>query len=87
MCLSALTSVRMLTAEKLSRMHVPDERKAFDRMLGRIAGQLPKLSDVISSKYLIHAGLTQQLTEFRKDQRAVESKTGLIYPASRDHLQ
>lgn len=87
MCLSALTSVRMLTAEKLSRMHIPDDRKAFDRMLGRIASQLPKLSDVISSKYLIHAGLTQQLTEFRKDQPPVETKPGLNYPVSRDLLQ
>lgn len=65
--LSALTSIRMLSAEKLARMRVPDERKKLDRMLGKIASQLPKLSDVISSKYLIHAGLTHQLTEFRLD--------------------
>ena len=65
--LSALTSVRMLSAEKLARMRVPDERKKLDRMLGKIASQLPKLSEVISSKYLIHAGLTHQLTEFRSD--------------------
>ena len=72
--LSALTSIRMLSAEKLSRMRVPDERKKLDRMLGKIAAQLPKLSDVVSSKYLIHAGLTHQLTEFRSDRpRPVES--------------
>lgn len=63
--LSALTSVRMLSAEKLARMRTPDERLNFDKMLGKIASQLPRLSDVISSKYLIHAGLTRQLTEFR----------------------
>ena len=57
----------MLSAEKLARMRVPDERKKLDRMLGKIASQLPKLSEVISSKYLIHAGLTHQLTEFRSD--------------------
>lgn len=65
--MSALTSIRMLSAEKLARMRVPDERKKLDRMLGKIAVQLPKLSDVVSSKYLIHAGLTHQLTEFRSD--------------------
>jgi uncharacterized circularly permuted ATP-grasp superfamily protein/uncharacterized alpha-E superfamily protein len=64
-CLSALTSVRMLSAEKLARMRAPDERQNLDKMLGKIASQLPRLSDVISSKYLIHAGLTRQLTEFR----------------------
>lgn len=65
MCLSALTSVRMLSSDKLARMHEPSERKGLDVTLGKIASQLPKLSDVISSKYLIHAGLTHQLTEFR----------------------
>jgi uncharacterized circularly permuted ATP-grasp superfamily protein/uncharacterized alpha-E superfamily protein len=73
-CLAALTSVRMLSAERLARMHQPDERLKLDRMLGRIAAQLPKLSDVISSKFLIHAGLTRQLTEFRTSRpKSVES--------------
>ena len=65
--LAALTKIRMLSTEKLSRMQVPDERKKLDRLLGQIAGQLPKLSDVISQKYLIHAGLTRQLTMFQSE--------------------
>jgi len=75
--LSALTSIRMLSAEKLAHMNVPSERKKLDRMLGRIAMQLPKLSEVISSKYLIHAGLTRQLTEFQLDP-SVQSPSGKI---------
>jgi len=66
--LSALTSIRMLSSERLARMHTTEERVRLDRTLGRIAARLPKLSDVISSRYLIHAGLTRQLTEFRSDQ-------------------
>lgn len=65
--LAALTKIRMLSADKLSRMHVPDERKKLDRLLGQIAAQLPKLSDIITQKYLIHAGLTRQLTEFQSE--------------------
>jgi uncharacterized alpha-E superfamily protein len=65
--MSALTKIRLLSAEKLARMHVPDERKKLDRLLGWIAAQLPALSDVVSQKYLIHAGLTRQLTEFQAD--------------------
>jgi uncharacterized circularly permuted ATP-grasp superfamily protein/uncharacterized alpha-E superfamily protein len=75
--LSALTSIRMLSAEKLAHMNVPGERKKLDRLLGRIAVQLPKLSEVISSKYLIHAGLTRQLTEFQSDP-SVQSPPGKI---------
>lgn len=74
--LSALTSVRMLSAEKLARMRTPDERMNMDKMLGKIATQLPRLSDVISSKYLIHAGLTRQLTEFRS-KAPVETPPGI----------
>lgn len=75
--LSSLTSVRMISSERLARMHVAEERKRLDRLLGRIAARLPRLSDIICSKYLIHAGLTRQLTEFRSDQiRTAEDTSG-----------
>lgn len=72
--LSALTRVRMVSAESLAKMRIPAERKNMDALLGKIATQLPKLSEVISSKYLIHAGLTRQLTEFRSDTKSLKSK-------------
>lgn len=65
--LSALTKIRMLSAEKLARMSIAEHRSKLDHTLGRIAANLPKLSDVISAKYLIHAGLTRQLTEFQSN--------------------
>lgn len=71
--LMALSRIRMLSADKLARMNQPEGRTELESMLGKIATQLPKLSDVISSKYLIHAGLTRQLTEFRVVKDPVES--------------
>ena len=78
--LSALTSIRMLSADKLAQMSVAEHRSRLDHALGRIAMQLPKLSDVISSKYLIHAGLTRQLTEFRRPKPGDSTQNGKHFP-------
>jgi uncharacterized alpha-E superfamily protein len=61
--LSALHSVRMLDVETLSEMGFTPPRSALDRLLERLASQLPRLADLISHRYLVHAGLPRQLAE------------------------
>jgi uncharacterized circularly permuted ATP-grasp superfamily protein/uncharacterized alpha-E superfamily protein len=61
--LSLLTAVRMAEAQTLRRLPRRDERTKLDRLLGRLADQLPRLSDLIAHKYLVHAGTPRQLAE------------------------
>ena len=61
--LSLLTAVRMAEAVTLRRLPRRDERTKLDRLLGRLGDQLPRLSDLIAHKYLVHAGTPRQLAE------------------------
>ncbi|HEY1068755.1 MAG TPA: alpha-E domain-containing protein, partial [Pirellulales bacterium] len=63
--MSSVHSVRMIDHDALRAATTKDGRSHMDRLLGRLATQLPALSDAIVHKYLIHAGPTQQLTEIR----------------------
>ena len=67
--LSMLTAVRTADAETLRRLPRHAERSKLDRLLGRIFDQLPRLSDLIAHKYLVHAGTPRQLAESRADER------------------
>jgi uncharacterized alpha-E superfamily protein len=58
---SALHSVRMLDVESLDEACHAAARTSLDRLLERLSGQLPRLADIISHKYLVHAGLPRQL--------------------------
>jgi uncharacterized circularly permuted ATP-grasp superfamily protein/uncharacterized alpha-E superfamily protein len=62
---SLLHSVRMMDVEDLSG--TSGERTKLGRLLVRVADQLPKLSDLVSHRYLIHAGRPQQMSEGRRD--------------------
>ncbi len=65
--MSALGSVRMVDIEALCEVQQGGERTHLERLLSRLALQLPKLSDVISHRYLIHAGSARQLAEIRPE--------------------
>jgi uncharacterized alpha-E superfamily protein len=56
--LNALTTIRMADVESLSETQ-KGQRVQLDRLLARLADQLPRLSDMISHKYLVHAGVTR----------------------------
>lgn len=55
--LSLLNAVRLADVHALGQTESSGERTALDRLLSRLTDQLPKLSDTISSRFLIHAGL------------------------------
>lgn len=55
---SLLHAIRMADSEQLAE---PKEgRQQLDRLLARLAEQLPKLGEAISHRYLIHAGAPRQ---------------------------
>ena len=66
---SLVHSVRMLDVEDLSAKHVGSERSKLERLLQRVADQLPKLSNLVSHRYLIHAGRPQQMAAGRRSPR------------------
>jgi hypothetical protein len=53
----------MTEAETLRKLPRRGERTKLDRLLGRLTDQLPRLSDLIAHKYLVHAGTPRQLAE------------------------
>ncbi len=58
---SLLHNVKMLNVEDLT---VADgDRTKLERLLHQVAGSLPKLSDLVSHRYLVHAGRPQQMSE------------------------
>jgi len=65
--MSALGGIRMVDIEALCEVQQGGERTHLERLLSRLAMQLPKLSDVISHRYLIHAGSSRQLAEIRPE--------------------
>jgi len=57
LALSLLNSVRLADISELIQHNRQHERELLDRLLKRICDQLPRLSDAMSSRFLIHAGL------------------------------
>ncbi len=68
--MSALHSVRMVDVETLSELEQNGRRNHLERFLTRLAQQLPKLSDVIAHKYLIHTGPPRQLSDILPEERS-----------------
>lgn len=62
--LASLHAVRSLTLEDLQETARPNQRPKIDRVLEILAERLPRLSDVICHRYLIHAGAPRQMLEF-----------------------
>ena len=60
---SLLLSMRQLDTQSLARDYLLGDTEKLERLFMKIETRLPKLSDLISHKYLIHAGPTQRLAE------------------------
>ncbi|XZE52590.1 circularly permuted type 2 ATP-grasp protein [Planctomycetaceae bacterium SH139] len=60
---SLLHGVRMIEVDDLTELG--GERSKLGRLLLRMTDQLPKLSDMVSHRYLIHAGRPQQMSKGR----------------------
>jgi len=57
LALSLLNAVRLADIQELVQISTHAERESLDRLLKHLCDQLPHLSDTISSRFLIHAGL------------------------------
>ncbi len=57
MALSLYNAVRLADVSQLAREDSRGELTALDKLLKRLVEQLPRLSDTVSGKFLIHAGL------------------------------
>jgi uncharacterized circularly permuted ATP-grasp superfamily protein/uncharacterized alpha-E superfamily protein len=61
--IAALTSaVHLADVHELSRQRSGQRRLELDRLLTKLREHLPKLGDLVSSRYLIHAGLPRTFT-------------------------
>lgn len=56
LAMSLRNSVRLAQPHELAQTD-EDRRRALDRLMQRLLDQVPRLSDAISQRYLIHAGL------------------------------
>lgn len=63
---SALSSIRMLDAGMLYDRRHGEGASKLDRVLAQIAEQLPRLSRLITHRYLVHADTPRQLAEGRR---------------------
>ncbi len=63
--LSALTSLRLAEVDSLCEADRDGMRDKLDRLLTRLATHLRNLSDSLARSYLIHAGLSQQMSDIR----------------------
>lgn len=64
---SLLAAIRTVDVETLRRPPHRDERTKLDRLLARLAEQLPRMSELIAHRYLVHAGTPHQLAEGRTE--------------------
>ncbi|MEQ8788643.1 MAG: circularly permuted type 2 ATP-grasp protein [Pirellulaceae bacterium] len=62
--LSTLNAVRLADVQDLSAAQSDDVRRQLERLLTRLSDQMPKLSDAISNRYLIHAGVARQFQSY-----------------------
>ncbi len=63
LALALLELIRQVDSQKLAREYVAGDVKPLDDVLFAVESTLPRLSDAVSHKYLIHTGPTQRLAE------------------------
>jgi uncharacterized alpha-E superfamily protein len=63
LALNLLNTIRQVDAELLEEPRLKHDRNRVDRLLARLAEQLPRLSELVSHKYFVHAGSPRQLSE------------------------
>ncbi len=56
LAMSLNNSVRLAETRELAQVD-DGRRRSLDRLMQRLLDQVPRLSDAISQRYLIHAGL------------------------------
>ena len=62
MALALQNAVRLADVFDLSRTSSDGRRDHLERLLRRVTDQLPKLSDAVSSRFLLHAGLSRHFS-------------------------
>ena len=60
---SLLAMIREIDSQSLARNYVLGDTEQFDSLFMKLETALPKLSDSVSHRYLIHTGPTQRLAE------------------------
>jgi uncharacterized alpha-E superfamily protein len=60
---SLLAMIRAIDSQSLARNYVLGDTEQFDSLFMNLETALPKLSDSVSHRYLIHTGPTQRLAE------------------------
>ncbi len=65
--MSALHSLHMIDLESLEERPGGNDRTRIDRLLSRLSDQLPRLSETISNRYLIHASVPKPLADVRAE--------------------
>lgn len=63
LALNMLNSIRQVDLEMLEQAGQRGDRNPLERLLNRLLDQLPRLSDLVSHKYFVHAGSPRQLAE------------------------
>ncbi len=63
--MAALNSIHMIDVEALEEKPGGHHPTRIDRLLSRLADQLPRLSETISNRYLIHASVPRLLADVR----------------------
>ena len=60
---SLLDMIRKVDSQTLARDYIMGDREQLDWLFMKLESTLPKLSDAVSHRYLIHVGPTQRLAE------------------------
>ena len=63
--MSLLHSIRMVDIQVVAEVHGLGESQQLKRLLDNFESKLPRLSEAISHRYLVHAGPAHQLAEIR----------------------
>jgi uncharacterized alpha-E superfamily protein len=67
LAMSLQHTIRMADVATLCETRGGGIRQQLDRLLFRLSDQLPKLSEAISNRYLIHAGVPRQFVAYRSE--------------------
>ena len=65
LAMSLLHSIRIVDVQATAQLHGLGESRQLEELCSNLESQLPKLSEAISHRYLVHAGPEHQLAEIR----------------------
>jgi uncharacterized alpha-E superfamily protein len=58
-----LITIRQIDSQSLARKFILGDTEQLNRLFAKLESTLPKISDAVSHRYLIHAGPTQRLAD------------------------